>query len=74
MYEYKFVKFIFPKSPAMQMKFKKENDEEEHFAYENIINEHAKEEWRLNSVIPLTNPKVGVYMRIGLDLIFERKI
>lgn len=43
MYEYKFVKFIFPKSPAMQMKFKKEYDEKEHFAYEDIINEHAKE-------------------------------
>ena len=74
MYEYKFVKYTFPIPSAKQFSFNKEYDESEYFEYREIIIEHAKDGWRLNNTIPFTNPKIGMYSPIGLDLIFERKI
>lgn len=78
MHEYKFVKYIYPTQADGQESFEasygEKEDESQLFGYQEIIQSHAKEGWKLNSAIPFTSLNAKHYYPKGLDLIFERTI
>lgn len=77
MYEYKFVKYVFPADAVLhgsfEVSYAEEHDGTEYFGYHQVIKEYAKDGWRLNSIVPFTDPEVKEYFPKGLDLVFERK-
>lgn len=77
MYEYKFVKYTFPEDASthgsFEVSYTEKDDPKHYFAYHQVIEKHAKEGWRLNNILPFTDPELDAYQPKGLDLIFERK-
>lgn len=78
MYEYKFVKYVYPTQAdgeeSFEASYGEKEDESQLFGYQEIIQSQAKEGWKLNSAIPFTDLDAKHYYPKGLDLIFERTI